>query len=227
MSSLTSGRELPAPRELPAASPAARRPLPEARTRPPIEARQTTRPDPRPMRVVYGAGAAAAMSIMVVGLVQPDWSAAADPPAVDEGTRQEEFAAAPAASSAGTDRPTDGTVADAPSARRRIRHVTRYVYLKAGQTAPPGATVITAPGRSSNPDAANRPARNGSTATPKPRRHRTGGGNNAGNSNGTNAGPVATARPTPRPTPRSTPQATPRPTPRPTPKPVKTRQSGH
>src|ERR1700686_3518730 len=37
------------------------------------------RPDPRPMRVVYGAGAVAAVSIMAVGLVQPNSDSATDP----------------------------------------------------------------------------------------------------------------------------------------------------
>jgi hypothetical protein len=77
------------------------------------------------MRVVYGAGAVAALSVMAVGLVQPDYAATADQATV----------AGPAAD--------PHAVAQAP-ASGDVRHVTRYVYLKPGETAPPGATVIAA-----------------------------------------------------------------------------------
>jgi hypothetical protein len=77
------------------------------------------------MRVVYGAGAVAALSVMAVGLVQPDYAATADQPGVSD-PAADPFAVAQA--------PTTGDV----------RHVTRYIYLKPGQTAPPGATVVAA-----------------------------------------------------------------------------------
>ena len=76
------------------------------------------RPDPRPMRLVYGAGALAALSVMSVGLVH--FSPATTTTAV--------------------------TASDAPPAdppQIEVRHVIRYIHLKPGQVAPPGATVIT------------------------------------------------------------------------------------
>jgi hypothetical protein len=76
------------------------------------------------MRVVYGAGAVAALSVMAVGLVQPDYAATADQPASDPTTE-----------------PNAVAQGQAPV---EIRHVTRYIHLKPGQTAPPGATVIAA-----------------------------------------------------------------------------------
>lgn len=101
-------------RELPPSAPRAARPdVPKAK------------PDARPMRIVYGAGAVAALSVMAVGLVQPDYAATADQTTIAD--------------------PADdpNTVAQAP-ANGAVRHVTRYVYLRPGQTAPPGATVIAA-----------------------------------------------------------------------------------
>jgi hypothetical protein len=77
------------------------------------------------MRFVYGAGAVAAMSVMAVGLVQPDFAATAD-------------------QTTGTDPTADpNAVAQAP-ADQSVRHVTQYIQLKPGQTAPPGAKVIAA-----------------------------------------------------------------------------------
>ena len=214
--------------------PRASRPLPERRearalpegrpVRPPAK-----KPDPRPMRVVYGAGAVAAVSIMAVGLVQPDWSSNADPSATDDSWQPTDDPGAVAALPDGTPQggqtdPTAGT----DNSGGKPRHVIHYVYLKPGQTAPPGATVISAsapPPRVVN----NHPGPN-PTATPRPNPGGGGGGNGGGgnggggnNGGGSNAGgPVATPRPTPRPT--QPPAATPPPTPRPTPK---THQSGH
>ena len=163
------------------------------------------------MRVVYGAGAVAAMSIMAVGLVQPDWTSTADPGQTDDSFNPTDdpgaIAVLPDGTSPGQADPT-GAVRGG-----NVRHVIRYVYLKPGQTAPPGATVISAsapPRVVRNPQSYPDP-----TATPRPR---SGGGNNGGS--GGNGGGVGTA---PRPT--QGPAATPRPTPPPTPKP-KTRQSG-
>jgi hypothetical protein len=113
-------RELPprAARELPARTPSDARPA-RSDVRP-------SKPDARPMRFVYGAGAVAAMSVMAVGLVQPDFAATAD----QSGS-----------SDAATVDPN--LVAQAP-ADVAVRHVTQYVHLQPGQTAPPGATVIAA-----------------------------------------------------------------------------------
>ena len=44
------------------------------------------KPDPRPMRIVYGAGAVAVVSVIAVGLVQPDFTATADQPAATDTT---------------------------------------------------------------------------------------------------------------------------------------------
>ncbi|MEP7377950.1 MAG: hypothetical protein ABI725_00145 [Chloroflexota bacterium] len=171
------------------------------------------------MRVVYGAGAVAAMSIMAVGLVQPDWTSTADPGPTDESFNPTDDPGAIALLPDGTDAAQpDATGTSGGGRGGKVRHVIRYVYLKPGQTAPPGATVISAsapPPRivrnhQSNPDP---------TATPRP--HSGGGNAGGGNGGGGNGGGVST---TPRPT--QGPAATPRPTPRPTPKPT-TRQSGH
>lgn len=162
------------------------------------------------MRVVYGAGAVAAMSIMAVGLVQPDWTSTADPGPTDESFNPTDDLGAIAVLPDGTELgQPDATGTSGGGRGGKVRHVIRYVYLKPGQTAPPGATVISAtapPPRVVR----NHQSNTDPTATP-PRR--SGGGNNGG--------AVTT---TPRPTPG--PAATPRPTPHPTPKPT-TRQSGH
>ena len=121
---------MPVNRPLPPLPPMARsaRPAPGARSSPDArsarpDSRQS-KPDARPMRFVYGAGAVAAMSVMAVGLVQPDFAATADQPA-------------------GSDPTADpNAVAQAPSTT--VRHVTQYIQLKPGQTAPPGAKVIAA-----------------------------------------------------------------------------------
>ena len=76
------------------------------------------------MRLVYGAGAVAAMSVMAVGLVQPDFAATADQNASSD--------------------PTAAPNAAQPQANVAVQHVTQYIHLKPGQTAPPGATVIAA-----------------------------------------------------------------------------------
>jgi hypothetical protein len=77
------------------------------------------RPDARPMRLAYAAGAMAAVSASTAGLVHfgsgGATSASVVPPAASE----------PAAVSV------------------RVRHVIHYVHLRPGETAPPGAKVIT------------------------------------------------------------------------------------
>jgi hypothetical protein len=72
------------------------------------------------MRLAYGAGALAAASVMSVGLVH-----------LGSATTQT-GADAPAA---------DATQETAPQIE--VRHLIRYVHLKPGEVAPPGATVIT------------------------------------------------------------------------------------
>ena len=230
--SLTSGRELPprarnvasdavgaAPADIPRASRSREgiehRPVPARPGGGPVR-RPTNRPDARPMRIVYGAGAVAAVSIMAVGLVQPDWTSTADPGQTDDSVNPTDDPGAIAVLSDGTDPgQPDPTGTSADGRGGKVRHVIRYIYLKPGQTAPPGATVISAspppPRIVHNPQPNPDP-----TATPRPHS----GGGNAGGGGG-NGGGVST---TPRPT--QGPAATPRPTPRPTPKPS-TRQSGH
>lgn len=226
---VTSGRELP-PRRGGAASeevsadsadiPRASRPREGIEHRP-VPARSgggparrpTNRPDPRPMRVVYGAGAVTAMSIMAVGLVQPNWTSTADSGPTDDSFNPTDDPGAIAVLPDGTDPgQPDPTGTSASGRGGKVRHVIRYIYLKPGQTAPPGATVISA---SAPPPrvVGNHPSNPDPTATPRPH---SGGGNTGGGGGG-----VST---TPRPT--QGPAATPRPTPRPTPKPT-TRQSGH
>jgi hypothetical protein len=99
------------------------RPAPNAR--PARSDARPSKPDARPMRFVYGAGAVAAMSVMAVGLVQPDFAATADQNNVPDATAD------------------PNAVAQVP-ADVAVRHVTQYVHLQPGQTAPPGATVIAA-----------------------------------------------------------------------------------
>ena len=83
------------------------------------------RPDPRPMRLAYAAGAIAALSAISAGLVH-------------------------ASSSGGSATPTQTTTVDrspqdrpAPAAQVEVQHVINYIHLQPGESAPPGATVIT------------------------------------------------------------------------------------
>ncbi len=76
------------------------------------------RPDPRPMRLAFGAGALAWLSVMSAGLVRL---------------------------SAATATTTEVQVANAAQGLPppvEARHVIRYIHLLPGQVAPPGATVI-------------------------------------------------------------------------------------
>jgi hypothetical protein len=79
--------------------------------------RPTARPDPRPSRLVVGAGALAALSVMAAGLVRFP---------VSDLPRPDETAAAPVAR----------------TRRVKVERPVRYVRLRAGQQAPPGARVI-------------------------------------------------------------------------------------
>lgn len=78
------------------------------------------RPDARPMRLGLGAGAIAAITVMIGGMVRFPVS---DPTVAAE----------------------DSLTADAPITQQvRVEKRIRYVQLKRGQKAPPGATVIDA-----------------------------------------------------------------------------------
>ena len=92
------------------------------------------------MRVVYGAGALAAVSVMAVGLFKPDFGATADQllnadgaATTDAQAPNEALGAHEARNEARRDRDRD--------TRRRV---VRYVYLNPGERAPRGADVISA-----------------------------------------------------------------------------------
>lgn len=101
----------PSARTVPAPRPSAQRPTP---------ATPKQRPDPRPMRLVLGAGTIAAVSIMAAGLVRFP---------------------APAADAIAADVATVETLATARP-EVIVQHRTVYVQLKRGQHAPRGAKVI-------------------------------------------------------------------------------------
>jgi hypothetical protein len=109
-------------------------PLPRLAAQPraaaPVPARR--RPDPSSMRLMFGVlglASAAAFTTAMLPSISPadasDSTAAADPNAVDPSAVD----------------PNAGIVAPEPS----VRHVTQYVTLKPGQTAPPKSTVIVRP----------------------------------------------------------------------------------
>jgi len=87
------------------------------------------RPDPRPMRLALGMAGLAALSAMTTAILAPP------APTVAEGTAT--------------------TTADAadplPPASVHVRHVTRYVQLQPGQTAPPSSTVLVKPAPTPTP----------------------------------------------------------------------------
>jgi hypothetical protein len=76
------------------------------------------RPDPRPLRLALGITSLAAATAMTTAIVRPTAS-------ID----------------------VNASSAPSPEASRsvQIRHVTQYVQLKPGETAPPGATVVQKP----------------------------------------------------------------------------------
>jgi hypothetical protein len=166
------------------------------------------------MRAVYGAGAVAAMSIMAVGLVQPDWSAVPDPGTNDDGyAAQDDGAVAVLSADKAEAAQPDPTGGKRPRSTKP-RHVIRYIYLKPGQSAPPGATVVWASAAPVTNPGRTKPDKPVATASPRPRNGGGGGGGGGGGS--VSRTPAPTQRPQP-------PAATPKPTPRPTPT---TRQSG-
>jgi len=148
------------------------------------------------MRIAYGAGAVAVVSVIAVGLVQPNFAASANQQATDDAN-----VADVANAQATPDTSQSGNGANQQDVQ--VKHVTKYIHLKPGQTAPPGATVITPSQPTPRVVAANNPA-------PKPNQPGPTHNPNPGNNNP--PPPVATPRPTPRPTPQPT---------------VKTHQSGH
>ncbi len=153
------------------------------------------------MRVVYGAGAVAVASVMAVGLVQPDFTATADQQATNDPNATDPNAADPTA--ADRNQGTGSSRAD-QQANTQVKHVIKYIHLKPGQTAPPGATVINPGQPTPRIVTANNP---GPTAPPAP-----------------NHNPKPPANNPPPPPPQKPPPPPPPPTPRPT---QKTHQSGH
>jgi len=121
MSDLRSGGR---PREAASPAPSSARPLPPrlepATSGRPAVARKP-RPDPGPLRIALGLTGIATASALITAFLGP--AAGTD---------------ASAATSA-----ADSTMAAAPS--QAVRHVTRYVQLAPGETAPPAAVVQQAP----------------------------------------------------------------------------------
>jgi hypothetical protein len=85
-----------------------------------------SRPDPRPVRLALGAGAVAALTVIAAGLVR-------FPVATDAVSSQ--------AGSSQSGSSTAGAASTTPASATVLRPV-RYVRLKRGQQAPPGARVI-------------------------------------------------------------------------------------
>ena len=106
------------------------------------------RPDPRPMRLALGMGGLVAATAMATAIVRVPSSAVvvADPVLPD---------------------PTPApTVEPAPAKQVVIKQITRYVQLKPGETAPPGAKVVKKPDPSPRVVVITVPA---PTARPAPR----------------------------------------------------------
>ena len=95
------------------------RPAPGGRPAPRPALAAKPRPDPRPLRMAYGMGALAFASALTTALVTPG--------------------------SASTAAPLAQVVAVPAPTTPLVRHVTQYVKLKPGQTAPPRAVVKQAP----------------------------------------------------------------------------------
>lgn len=106
-----------------------------------------SRPDARPMRLAFGAASLAAVSVMTVGFVRPELEQALG----------------------GTETVDEPQATDAAQ-RTEVRRVTRYVFLKRGERAPKGATVIS-PDRASQPRGKQN-ARNRRNVAPVPTRER-------------------------------------------------------
>ena len=111
----------PAPVVAQAAAPAL---VPSVQAAPAAVAR-AAKPDPRPMRLAFGAGAVAAVGALTIGMVHADLTGSG----------------ADAEASAGA---SDGSTSAAAEEQARVRRVTNYVLLKPGEKAPKGAKVISA-----------------------------------------------------------------------------------
>ena len=92
-----------------------------------ISAERKPRPDPGPIRIAIGLAGMATASALMTALLSPASGATA----------------AVSSSAATGAISTDSTVAEIAS--QAVRHVTRYVQLAPGQTAPPQAVVRQAP----------------------------------------------------------------------------------
>lgn len=116
------------------------------------------RPDPRPMRLVLGAGTIAAVSIMAAGLVRfpTTGDTSGDVIAADE---------------AAADAPIIETLATARP-EVRIKHRTVYVHLKRGQKPPKGAKVITGKAPPPRVVVTRVPGKAATTRTTRPARRR-------------------------------------------------------
>lgn len=82
------------------------------------------RPDPGPMRFTLGLTGLIAATAMATSIIRPPMTAPVEAPVIP------------------TDAPPVATTQPQPLV---VRHVTRYVQLKPGETAPPGATVVQKP----------------------------------------------------------------------------------
>jgi hypothetical protein len=174
------------------------------------------------MRVVYGAGAVAVVSVIAVGLVQPDYAATADQQPTNDPNLVADANSATDASAANdpatqgnqgsrrnrkNDQSNPGSAGSQPDVQ--VNHIVKYIHLKPGQTAPPGATVIQPGQPTPKVVVANQPAPTAPPAANKPPAHNP----------APNKPPVANPPPANKP-PVNPP---PRPTPQPT---VKSHQSG-
>jgi hypothetical protein len=87
--------------------------------------RRHSKPNPLPARLMVGVGALAALSVIAAGIGRL-------PGGSEEG----------ALSSAGVDTDVTMLAAAVPAGKTRVERPIRYVRLKPGQKAPPGAKVI-------------------------------------------------------------------------------------
>ena len=117
---ITAAAEPTAPFVAPVAVPVVAPPAAPA----PVAVARAARPDPRPMRLAFGAGAMAAVGALTIGMVRPDFTGSAN--------------------EAPSGQPADQQASTASDADIRVRRVTNYVLLEPGEKAPKGATVISA-----------------------------------------------------------------------------------
>lgn len=115
------------------------------------------RPDPRPTRFLVAMSGLAAATAIAAGLMQPS------PPPADDALQAADAAPEPATATP-TGAPTDA----APAAAVTIRRETRYIQLKPGETAPPGAKVVRRPDPSPRVVVVTIPAPKAAAAKPAP-----------------------------------------------------------